>query len=651
MPVARNCRSLLVAWLLLVFLSSSTPPLSLADEPDAKSAWEKRYLDQVLPILRDRCAECHAGEEADGPFDLDKFAKATHFDSQADVWEQVGKRLRLNEMPPEGSPGLNDPQKAIVHGWIDATPKQDLCSQLATDETKAWYRGYVMSRRLTRTEYSNAIYDLVGISVPSSAAIPSDGSGGEGFDTAGDALFTSAVHVQRYLEVATQIIDQALSEKPGVRDRLLGDAASVASDQLQRTHTVEVVNQFARKAWRRPVSVDESKRLMSLFDESLSQGNDFTAAVAQPLKAILISPNFLFVVETETPQGGVQRLTDHQMATRLALFLWSSIPDEALLAAADRGELQSEDQILAQTQRMLADDRARALGKNFGLQWLGLNRFETKVKPDAEVFPHFDPSISSDLTEEAVRLVAGIFRQDRSVLELIDSDQVQLNGKLAAYYGYDLPPDADWQSVDNHDHRRGGVLTLGAVLMSASYPRRTSPVLRGRWVLEELLGGHVPPPPPGVPALEESVVAEHQTLRERLEEHRKNPACAACHNRMDPLGFGLENYDALGRWRDSDAGQPIDASGKLPAGESFSGPVQLKQILLQRSDEFEKHLATKMLGFALGRQLNKFDDCVIDDCLELLSQRHHRSSAIIDTIVTSYPFQHRFFKPAVSASK
>jgi mono/diheme cytochrome c family protein len=637
--------------MLLAFLAGwASVSLADSDESNAdesNAAWEKQYLGRVLPILRQRCIKCHAGEDADGAFNLDKFAKATHVNEKSEVWEEVGKRLRRGEMPPEGSPRLSVKQRAVMHRWIDEMPKQDLCSQLATDDTKAWYRGNVMSRRLTRTEYSNAIRDLVGISVPQSAAIPSDGSGGEGFDTAGDALFTSSIHVQRYLQVASSVINQVLASDSIVRDRLLGDAASRDFEKMERSNVVGVVNRFARRAWRRPVSTEETDRLMSMFDQSRGQGKEIRSAISQPLTAILISPNFLFVVETESPQGGVQRLTDHQLATRLALFLWSSIPDDELLAAADRGELQSEDQILKQTRRMLADDRARALGENFGLQWLGLNRFVTKVKPDAMVFPEFDPAVAEDLIEEAVRLVAGIFRNDRSVLNLIDGDQLQLNGKLAAYYGFDLPADADWQLVDNDGGRRGGVLTLGAVLMSASYPSRTSPVLRGRWVLEEILGSEVPPPPPGVPALEESDVKEHQTLRQRLEEHRKDPACAACHNRMDPLGFGLENYDALGRWRDQDAGETIDAAGVLPSGESFSGPAELKRILLKRSRDFEEHLVTKVLGFALGRRLSKFDDCVIDDCLELLAKRDHRSSAIIETIVTSYPFQHRFFKPAV----
>ncbi|QDT04116.1 hypothetical protein K227x_25040 [Rubripirellula lacrimiformis] len=614
-----------------------------ADDKAALVAWEKAYVDEVLPVLKQRCAECHDGDEADGGFDLAKFAAETHLETKADVWDQVGKRLRLNEMPPEGSPGLNDQQKSLLHRWIDSKPERDICSQLATDETKAWYRGYVMSRRLTRTEYCNAVRDLVGVSVADPSSIPSDGSGGEGFDTAGDALFTSAIHVERYLQIANSVISECLRTDSPNRPRIMGDGDG---HPQTRENAAKIVSQLARRAWRRSVGQEEVERLLALFDASIDRGQVFDTAIAEPLTAILVSPNFLFVVETEQPEGGVQRLTDHQLATRLALFLWSSIPDDELLDAADRGQLRTNEQILAQTERMLADDRARAIGESFGLQWLGLTHFTSSVRPDPEVFPDYDPGIARDMHEEAVRLVSRVFRENQSVLDLIDSDQIEINGKLASHYGMDLPADANWQRVDSDDGRRGGVLTLGAVLTSASYPRRTSPVLRGRWVLEELLGGKVPPPPPGVPALEETESAEHLTQRQRLEEHRKNPACASCHNRMDPLGFGLENYDGLGRWRTDDGGQTIDASGKLPSGETFSGPVELKQILLKRSGEFEKHLSRKMLGFALGRSLNEFDKCVIEDCQKTLAKRQHRSSAIIETIVTSYPFQYRYFKPA-----
>jgi len=650
------CAISIVGWPFSVVQTNS---LLLADEAEQTKQWEANFEQDILPIIRDRCVECHSGDEPDGGFDVAQFSSGELVTKKLDAWIEVGKRLRLKEMPPEGSPQLNDDQKGKFHQWLDAQPKQDLCSQLATDQTQAWYRGFVMSRRLTRTEYLNAVRDLIGIPIGSQIEIPSDGSGGEGFDTNGDSLFTSAIHIEQYLQGASTSINAALptsvpvgDDEPTIsiraaRERLL---VAIPSDNLSELAAAKtVIAAFARRAWRRPIMDDEVARLLLLFDPVKQQGGGFVEAIRDPLKAILVSPHFLFVVESETPEGGVQRLTQHQLATRMALFIWSSVPDDELLRQADEGILDTPEQIVAQTRRLLADSKAIALGENFGMQWLGLTRFLSGVKPDQEVYPEYNDQLSRDLHQEAVRFVSTVFREDRSLLDLIDASYVVVNGNLAQHYGLNLPADAPWQRFETSDRRRGGVITLGASLMTASYPRRTSPVLRGRWILEEVLGGQVPPPPPNVPALEDAVAEKATTLRERLELHRKNPDCASCHNRMDPLGFGLENFDGLGRWRESDQGLAIDSSGQLPSGEKFQGPEELKKILLNRAGEFERHLVKKLLGFAIGRELNKFDECVIKDSLDRLNAENHRALAVIETIVLSYPFQHRYFKAAAKS--
>jgi hypothetical protein len=643
----------------------------VAEEQAGLEQWQREYQSAIVPILNQFCTECHRGEDAHG-FDLDRFQEPDSLQSESTVWDEVGKRIRLNEMPPEGSPGLNDSQKAAFHRWLDSRPGRDLCATLATDETKSWYRGYVMSRRLTRTEYLNCVNDLVAVPIDPSLEVPSDGAGGEGFDTSGDSLFTSAVHVEQYLAVADSVINQSIAQAmqvvsldansspgesrsdQGLATMLLQEAmaksGTIESDAELRKIAADAVQRFARQAWRRPISDSEVERLLTLFDLSQQRQAPFGESVGDALKAIIVSPHFLFVVETEAPDGGVQRLTPHQLATRMALLIWSSLPDKELLQAADENRLDTKEQIIAQARRMLADPKARALGENFGLQWLGLTHFLHSTSPDKDLYPNYDNRLAEDLREEAVRSVWSVFRDGRSLLELIDSDHVQINGTLASHYGIELAADADWQEVPVPNGQRGGVITLGAVLTTASYPRRTSPVLRGRWVLEEVLGGRVPPPPPNVPALDESEASHASTLRERLELHRKNPECAACHHRMDPLGFGLENFDAIGRWRDRDGETPIDSTGKLPSGETFNGPEELKQVLLQRAGEFKRHFVKKMLGFALGRELNEFDDCVINDTMKALDANDQRASVIIETIVTSYPFQHRYFKAATKAN-
>ncbi len=636
-----------------------------ADELEAKVArWKKDYEARVLPIIRERCQQCHNAEKSEGELDLSKFATGDQAYEAADAWERVARRIRLNEMPPQGSPGLNDRQKGTFQKWVDTRPNQDLCSQLASEETQSWYRGYVMSRRLTQLEYRNAVRDLLGQSLPVGEEPPVDGAGGEGFDTVGDSLFTSTLHTEAYLLLADQLVDRALpagrmeqwlsgagEQSGGVlrgllsesQWRLLDTAASADAAGVQSA-VQQLIAGFARRAWRRPPTEEEVTRLQQLFAASLPRLSSVLESVRQPLKAVLVSPHFLFVVETEPDETGVLPLTGHQLATRLALFLWSSVPDEELLAAADAGVLADDRQYRQQIRRMLADPKSAGLGENFGLQWLGLRNFGGVV-PDAKVYPQYSELLAGDLREEAVQFVSGVFRENRPLTDLLAADYVVVNGRLAQHYGLSLPADADWQRVVVADGRRGGAATLGAVLTAASYPRRTSPVLRGRWILDELLGTPVPPPPPGVPPLDQSVAESgSQTLRQRLELHRQKPECASCHDRMDPLGFGLENFDGIGRWRESDAGQSIDAAGRLPSGEQFAGPAELKAVLLGRKDDFLNHFSRKMLGFALGRELNKFDACVVETSVKKLQENGFQSQILIEEIACSYPFRNRYYK-------
>ena len=646
--------------LLCALTLALVPSIAVCRAADEKalSEWGKTYKQDIWPIVQEKCLKCHSGKEPEGGFDAAKFENSSEVVNAQGVWEGVAKRVRLKEMPPEGSPQLTDPEKSTFHRWLDSRPTEDLCSQIANDETQAWYRGFVMSRRLTRTEYLNAIRDAVGIEVDSALPVPSDGAGGEGFDTNGDTLFTSPIHIEQYLNVAKQTLARAipdsLVEQPagqwqgarGTATRLLGadwPGSSAADDQVKT-----LISQFAKRAWRRPVQPDEVDRLAQLYQAARERKESIGSAVRQSLTGVLLSPHFMFVVETESEEGGVQRLTAHQLAFRLSLLIWSSIPDDALMAAADRDELQTPEQILGQVHRLLDDLRSRAIGENFGLQWLSLTNFLTSAKPDAELYPEYDRELAESMREEAIRTIADVFQNNRPLTDLIQSDHVIVNSRLAKLYG--LPEVAPenaandkWLRIAVTDRVRGGVVTLGATLVSTSYPRRTSPVLRGRWILEDVLGSHVPPPPPNVPALEEHVADKPMSLRERLELHRKNADCASCHNRMDPLGFGLENFDVLARWRADDQGVTIDASGVLPSGEKFVGPIELKQTIMKRSGEFERHFVRKLLGFALGRQLNKFDDCVINDCMEKLKSNEHHSRVVIETIATSYPFQHRYF--------
>ncbi len=599
------------------------------------------FEQDVLPVLKDSCFECHSGAEPEGGLDLAKFHTEEEALAAPEVWDKVWKRVNKFEMPPEGSPRIGDRQAALM-GWIDANrrPSGD-CNQLASDETMQWYGGIVMSRRLTRAEYNHSIRDLVGVDLRPADAFPADGSGGEGFDNVGSTLFLSPVQLEKYLAAAEAVLDAALPTDAAQQKIMI---ATPDGGRSPREAARVIVADFARRAYRRPVENDDVERLLSMFDRAQRRGDDFQSSVKLALEAVLISPHFLFLSEPEPDAGGVYQLGQYQIAERLAYFLWASMPDDELLRLADDGILTNEAVLRGQVRRMLADPKAHGFAESFATQWLGIGALGQSVRPDSVRFPDFDDQLAADMRAEAVALVETVFREDRSLLELLDCDYALVNSRLAEHYG--LPPIVgdELRRVPLEDGRRGGVLGLGAVLTATSYPLRTSPVIRGKWVLETLLGSVVPPPPPNAGKLpdDDHDLTRDQTFRQQLEAHRTKPECAACHARMDPLGFGLENFDAIGRWRHHQNGQPVDSSGQLPSGEAFSGPDQLKHVLLAHKDEFIQNLCRKMLGYALGRGLNKFDDCVVRDGVEALAANDYRSSALIETIVTSYPFQHRY---------
>jgi hypothetical protein len=532
-------------------------------------------------------------------------------------------------MPPEGSPAPTDVERELFVRWaefIARPPQSNDCATLANDQNTHFYRGHVMSRRLTRAEYANCVRDLTGVRLPVADALPADGAGGEGFDTTGDTLYLSAIHLEQYLAASRAVVDAAMAAR-----RFEPGSATVR----------QVVAEFARRAWRRPVAAGEVDRLLRLYDESQPRDQ----ALRKPLQAVLLSPNFLFLAEPLPAEEGVLPLPPHALASRLSFFLWSSTPDDELLGLADTGAIADPEVLRGQVRRMLADPRSRALGESFGLQWLGLTAFGGAVRPDPQRFPEFDAELIAGLRDEAVEFVAGVFRDNRPVTDFIDSDYAWLNARLARHYGVTGVAGDHLRRTPLTDRNRGGVLGLGAVLTVTSYPLRTSPVLRGKWVLEDLLGAKVPPPPPGAGELPaDDHGPDNLTLKQRLEKHRSKPECASCHARMDPLGFGLENFDPIGRWRTTQNNQPVDAAGQLPSGEKFTGPAELKAVLKQRKQEFARHLSRKLLGYALGRALNKYDQCVIDDCVRTLERSEDRAHALIEQVALSYPFRHRYFK-------
>ena len=405
-----------------------------------------------------------------------------------------------------------------------------------------------------------------------------------------------------------------------------------------------ILGRLAREAYRRPVDSIDVGALMAMYQKGREAGG-FDRGIEQAIRALLVSPSFLFRIERDpvgAAPGEVYPVSDIELASRLSFFLWSSLPDEILLEAAERGRLRDPGEFERQVRRMLRDPRSMALVENFAGQWLELRKV-VRAKPDEILFPTFDADLRFAMKRETELFFWDVLRNSRSVLELLDSERAFLNERLAGHYGMAGVHGSQFRQVGLSDPTRGGLLGQGSILTVTSYPNRTSVVIRGKWVLENLFGMPPPPPPPDIPELEESAPSgENLTLRELMTLHSRNPTCASCHVRMDAIGFALENFDAIGRWRDTDDGVPIDAAGSLPGGVSFDGPADLKRVFRTRfRGEFVRTVAEKLLTYALGRGLEYYDRATVRRIVREASESDYRMADLIVSVTKSLPFQMR----------
>ncbi len=442
--------------------------------------------------------------------------------------------------------------------------------------------------------------------------------------------------VIEYLEVAGPL-DAPLPPLPETHRRIFfSEGASTNKVEYAR----EVISRFATRAFRRPAKADEVDRLVRFVSIATKQGDTFERGVQLALQAVLVSPNFLFRGELQPEPNNpkaVHPINDYALASRLSYFLWSTMPDAELFALAEKGKLPKN--LDAQVKRMLKDPRSRALVENFGGQWLQLRNLRI-ASPDAKTFPTYDDSLRAAMQKETEAFFESIVREDRPVLDFLNANYTFVNEQLAKHYGMKDVKGEALQRVSLKGTGRAGVLTQGAILTLTSNPTRTSPVKRGKYVLENILGTPPPPAPPNVPELKE--VKLTGTLRQRMEQHRENPTCASCHARMDPIGFGFENFDGVGVFRQKDESFPIDASGQLVSGESFSGAPALAAMLAKsKREEFIRCLSEKMLTYALGRGPEFYDKCALDQIAKGVSKKGYRFSSLILEIVRSVPFQQR----------
>jgi hypothetical protein len=589
-------------------------------------------------FLKQYCRGCHDGKTAAGGFHLSRMASEESLGSAASKWISAANRVRNGDMPPRGAPAPPVEARESFAGWVHQALRAEACSAGITP-------GPAPIRRLNRDEYSATVRDLLNINLDVGRPLPADGAGGEGFDNAAETLFLSPIHAEKYLDAARSALEFASTDS---RARARIFVAKPGPGMAHEAAATRILSAFLPRAFRRPVEVSELQPYIDLYAAARKGGETFDRAILFALRGVLVSPEFLFRTEPLNTSREPRPVDDYTLASRLSYFLWGTMPDELLFDLAETGRLRDPEILKSQVGRMLRSPKSLAFTERFVGQWLRTRDLGGQKVPDPALFPAFseDDSLRSDIRYQPILFFRELLTKNLPLLNLVDSDFTFITRKLNKFYGLNLKLRRETPEMlhpaelpDGSD--RGGVLGMPAVLAVSSYPNRTSPVLRGAWVLDTLLGTPPPPPPANVPKLEESQAAHPKSVRERLTQHRENPLCASCHSRIDPLGFALENYDAMGQWRTEDEGRPVDASAELADGTRFNGPTELKQFLLARKDLFIRNLTNKMLGYALGRGLTIRDSCTVDRIVAKLQADGYKAQTLIEEIVFSMPFQYQ----------
>ena len=582
----------------------------------------------VVDTLRKGCFECHNNESQSGELDLERLLAEKPFVKNRRKWVNVIEQLKNRVMPPAEASQLTEYERTtIVHS---------LHRKIHTfDYSTVRNPGYEPARRLTHDEYDNTVRDLFGMDLQPTQKFPADLSGNSGFENSANTLFIQPLLMERYMGAAESVVRAAFRETSS------DDGPSSAVMKMFATgSTANAIEQFLTRAYRRPVTDQELQRTLARHAQLRERGFSKMQAAKLVCQTALVSPNFLMKSERSTGHSEPFRIDDWELANRLSYFLWASMPDARLFELAKAGKLHEASTLRAEVDRMIDDVRSSTLGSIFAAQWLGSINLGTRVRLDPIDNPWCTESLMTSMREETAKFFHSLVVTDRPLKELITADYTFLNEELAKLYQIDNVVGDKLRKVSLETPKRGGILGHGSVLAVTSFPYRTSPVVRGHWVLETLLGTPPPPPPPNVSQFAEDL-QENDRLspRKKLEQHRRAANCFACHSQIDPIGFSLEGYDWFGRSRRK---RNIDVRGRLPNGTEFEGLSGLKSVLVeQRIDDFHRQLASKMLSYALGRQLEYYDEVAIRKILRTLSQHDFGFRTLIHAIVDSYPFQYK----------
>lgn len=632
----------------------------------AFAGWPKEqehYWKVVKPIMDKNCNQaCHNADDKKGGLNLNQFDFILTIQKKGEVFLNVIEHIEGGTMPPEGKPRLTRMEQDTLLFYI---------KKYITDALDKPDPGLIASRRLSNQEYEYVLNDLTGIAVDTDSLFPRDPGGGEGFDNFANTLYLTPLLMERYFEVGESVIEKLGSDQGNWRKLVPANRFSLfqrvkhwwydliynqdLAYEATLTNAKQAIDPFATLAYRRHLTPTERGNLLDFFEEVyLSLPLDesrYDEALQEVFKAVLVSPHFLIRQEADPPLEDPYPISSFELATRLSFFLWCSIPDVELLEAAYREELHDSDKLRTQIKRMLDDPKARRMAESFVSQWLEIDDLkEPTFEMDNHLFPEFDTELRAAMHEETVQFFYHTLSESRNLLELLNGQYTFLNEKLANHYGIDGIEGNEMRQVDLSGSERGGILGMASVLTATSLPNRTSPVLRGKWVMEKVLATPAKPPPPNVPDLEASKeIHDELSLRELLVIHREDPACFGCHQDMDDLGFALENYDAIGRWRTAynNSPGPIDVTGALKSGEIFEGAAQLKEILIGKEEQFAKGISKKMLGFALGRSIEFKDTKTVEQLASVLVENKFDPVPFIEELALSYPFQYKKTDPVV----
>ncbi|MEM9365913.1 MAG: DUF1592 domain-containing protein [Planctomycetota bacterium] len=598
----------------------------------------------VVPLLRTFCFECHRREASLGDLDLESLVAAKPLVANRDKWLHVIAHSKNHVMPPTGSvqPTQADREKLVLslHNLIHRF-----------DYSQVKHPGYEATRRLTHVEYDNTVSDLFGTPVTVAGRFPTELAGQSGFDNSGNTLFLQPTLMERYLTAADEIVETLLPPEPltgsqvAATESVFFEQAATPEEEIAVARGI--LERFVSRAYRRPLDPVERRGLGKRYQAAREAGSDHGDAIRAIIRQTLISSHFLLRFEAFPGGTGDHRISDWELASRLSYFLWSSMPDDRLFQSAEQGRLRDPRGLRAEVDRMLVHPRAKSLGSQFAAQWLGSQHVGTRVRLDPIDNPWCTESLMQAMRDETALFFHSLITDNASIRQLVDADYTFLNAELAQHYEMKGVEGQAMQRVTLRDATRGGVLGHGSILAATSFPNRTSPVNRGKWVLDTLLGTPPPPPPPNVSELSEEILENDRlTLRQKLARHRDAPQCNACHREIDPIGLSLERYDWFGRFRSRSQRRPIDDRGRLPDGTEFSGLRGLNQVLLEkRYPDLRRQVATKMLSYALGRQLEYYDEPAVRSILEQIGEENDRFQSLIHQIVQSYPFQFKRVTP------